>query len=51
MMGVITLNSLLRQTSSVTGATAGIDSMPGDFARTYFRHVGDHGDALWYVPF
>lgn len=48
MMGAITLNSLLAQTSPAATAYAR-DVMPEHFARTYFSHVGNHGDALWCV--
>ncbi|KAI0338097.1 hypothetical protein BDW22DRAFT_810294 [Trametopsis cervina] len=45
MMGAITLNSLLAKVAPL--ASAGARVLPEDFSRSYFRHVGDHGDALW----
>lgn len=47
MMGAITLNALLAQ--STPAKLSGKDVMPDDFSKLYFSHVGDHGDALWYV--
>ncbi len=46
-MGAITLNSLLTEVTPVK--TSGKEALPGTFSRSYFKHVGDHGDALWYA--
>ena len=47
MMGAITLNSLLTEVTPVK--LSDNDVLPKNFSRSYFKHVGDHGDALWYA--
>lgn len=48
MMGATTLNSLLSSSQPIT--RAGLDDLlPSSFSKVYFRDVGHHGQALWYV--
>ena len=60
MMGAATLNSHLFSCPSTPRESAPYAddveddasapyALPDDFARTYFRAVGEHGKALWYV--
>ncbi|KAF7794180.1 hypothetical protein EIP86_005311 [Pleurotus ostreatoroseus] len=46
MMGVTTLNSLLRSSHPVVRPGQD-DLLPTSFSKTYFRAVGHHGQALW----